>query len=36
MFACIVGCSNIAHYIIIESDVGVTFSGEYFLALEAV
>jgi len=36
MFACIVGCSSIAHYVIIESAVGVTFSGEYFLTLEAV
>jgi hypothetical protein len=36
MFACIVGCSNIAHYVIIELAVGVTFSGEYYLTLEAV
>jgi hypothetical protein len=36
MFACIVECSSIAHYVIIELAAGVTFSGEYFLTLEAV
>lgn len=36
MFASIVGFSSIAHYIIIESAVGVTFSGEYFLTIEAM